>query len=78
MTSIWKYIATSAVSMLLMLSLAYLSLNAQAVTKAEMHEAIASDHDLLKETRDDVKELRKQVETLTREVGELKGILRNR
>jgi hypothetical protein len=78
MNGIWKYIATGALSMLLTLAGAYWTANAQAVTKEEMHQAIASDHDLMKETHDDVKVMKDKIEQLDREIGEIRGLLRDR
>lgn len=76
MKDLWKYIGTGALSMLVTLGGAWYTVNAQAVTKAEVREMIQPDKELARETFNELKQLRTEVQQLNREVGELKGMLR--
>lgn len=72
----WKYLATAALSIVVTLTGAWMSVNAQAVTKSQVQDMIQPDRETLRELRDDVKSLSEKLDALNREMGELKGMLR--
>lgn len=75
MKDLWKYIGTGALSMLLTLTGAWFTVNAQAVTKTQVQEMIAPDRDVARQTLAEVRELRNEINHLNREIGELRGRL---
>lgn len=75
MNSIWKYIATAAIAVLVTLGGAWFTVNGQAITRAQVQEMIKPDHQLAQQTYDELKQLRGEVQEMNREIGELKGLL---
>lgn len=76
--SIWKFIATSLLSIVLTLGGAYAAMNHNAVTKIEVKEMIEPDRETAKEMLEEIKQLRSEVTKMNREIGEIKGMLERR
>lgn len=76
--SIWKFIATALLSILLTLGGAYAALNHNTVTKTEVQDMIAPDRVTAKEMLEEIKQLRQDVARMNREIGEIHGMLQGR
>ena len=76
--SIWKFIATALLSILLTLGAAYAAMNHNAVTKDEVRDMIAPDRATSQELLDEIKLLRGDFARMNREIGEIKGMLDHR
>lgn len=76
--SVWKFIASTLLTIVLTLGGAYAAMNRNAVTKSEVREMVEPDRELLRQTLEEVKELRQDVAKMNREIGEIKGMLGQR
>jgi hypothetical protein len=75
MDKVWKLIASIAITMLITVAAAWLSLNDSAVSRAEVLEIVAPDKEMLRDTRDELRSIREEIKLLGREIGELRGAL---
>ena len=76
--SIWKFIATALLSILLTLGGAYAALNHNAVTRMEVQEMIEPDRATATQMLEELRQLRQDVARMNREIGEIKGMLAER